>query len=95
MPRILRRPEAENDLDEIWWFIAQDSPNNADKFLDRLQEICLVLAEFPQMGAKRDELVTALRSHAVGNYLVFYFPLDDGIDIVRVLQGSRSIESIF
>jgi len=45
MPRLLKRPEAENDLEEIWWYIAQDSPKNADSFLDRIQESCLALAE--------------------------------------------------
>ncbi len=30
MPRVLKRPEAESDLDEIWWYIAQDSPDHAD-----------------------------------------------------------------
>ncbi len=29
MPRLLKRPEAESDLDEIWWYIAQDSPKKA------------------------------------------------------------------
>ncbi len=61
MPRLLKRPEAENDLEEIWWFIAQDSPDSADKFLDRIQDTCLALADFPKMGVSREELKTALR----------------------------------
>ena len=28
--------DAENDLDAIWLYIANDSPVNADRFLDRL-----------------------------------------------------------
>ena len=95
MPRLLKRPEAENDLEEIWWFIAQDSPHNADRFLDRIQERCLALAGFPKMGVSREELKPDLRSQPVGNYLIFYFPLEDGIDIVRVLHGSRDIERLF
>jgi len=95
MPRLLKRPEAESDLDEIWWYIAQDSPHNADRLLDRIQERCLALADFPQMGASRDEIKTGLRSQPVGNYLIFYFPLEDGIDIVRVLHGSRDVDAIF
>jgi len=95
VPRLLKRPEAENDLEEIWWFIAQDSPHNADRFLDRIQERCLALAGFPKMGVSREELKPDLRSQPVGNYLIFYFPLEDGIDIVRVLHGSRDIERLF
>jgi len=56
MPRLLKRPEAESDLDEIWWYIAQDNPDKADRFLDRLQERCWALADFPQMGTSRDDL---------------------------------------
>ena len=75
MPRLLKRPEAEYDLEEIWWYIAQDSPHNADKFLDRIQESCLGLANFPHMGTTRDELKAGLRCQPVENYLIFYFPL--------------------
>jgi len=95
MPRLLKRPEAENDLDEIWLYIAQDSPTNADRFLDRIQERCWALADFPKMGVSRDELRAGLRSQSIGNYLIFYFPLEDGVDIVRVLHGSRDIENLF
>ena len=94
MPRLLKRPEAENDLDEIWWYIAQDSPHQADRFLDRLQERFLALADFPKMGTSRDDLQAGLRSQPVGNYLIFYFPLADGIEIVRVLHGSRDVASL-
>jgi len=95
MSRLMKRPEAESDLDEIWWHIAQDSPDNADRFLDRIQESCLGLADFPQMGTARNELKAGLRCQPIGNYLIFYFPLEDGVDIVRVLHGSRDIERMF
>ena len=93
MARLLKRPQAEVDLEDIWWYIAQDNLQNADRFLDRVYEKCLILAEFPQMGVNQDELKTHLRSFAVGTYLIFYFPIEDGIDVVRVLQGARDIES--
>jgi len=94
MSRLLIRPEAERDLDEIWWYIAQDSPDNADRFLDRLQERFSTLAGFPKMGASRDDIQTGLRSQPAGSYLIFYFPLADGIEIVRVLHGSRDVENL-
>jgi toxin ParE1/3/4 len=95
MVRVFKRPEAETDLEDIWWYIAQNNLLDADKFLDRLQEKLLKLAEFPQMGTSRDELRPSLRSFSAGNYLVFYFPLSDGIDIVRILHGARDLEAIF
>ena len=95
MPRVLTKPEADNDLVDIWLYIANDSPNNADRFIDRMREKFSSLAEAPQIGTRRDELRTGLRSQPVGTYLIFYFPLDDGIEIVRVLHGARDIGSLF
>jgi toxin ParE1/3/4 len=75
-------------------YIAQDSPDHADRFLDRLEERLLALADFPKMGRSRHDLQAGLRSQPVGNYLIFYFPLADGIEIVRILHGSRDVESL-
>jgi toxin ParE1/3/4 len=80
---------------ETWWYIVQDNPNAADRFLDRIEERCTALAEFPLMGTSRDELLPSLRSFAVGNYVVFYLPLDDGIEVVRVLHGMRDLDALF
>lgn len=42
--------DAENDLLDIWSYIAEDQPINADRFLDKLDEKALKLAEFPELG---------------------------------------------
>ena len=95
MPQVLKRPQAETDLDEIWGYIAQDNLDKADCFLDKIEERCQALAQFSRMGMSREELMPALRSLAVGNYLIFYLPIEDGIEVVRVLPGMRDIDSIF
>lgn len=30
-----------------------------------------------------------------GHYLIFYLPLEDGIEVVRVLHGARDWEPLF
>ena len=95
MARVLKRPLAEGDLDDIWWYIAQDNPDAADRFLTKIDEQCHALAQFPQVGINRDVLMPSLRSFPVGNYLIFYLPTDDGIEVVRVLSGMRDIEALF
>ena len=95
MALVLKRPQAEADLDEIWWHIAQDNADNADALLDKIEERCLVLAQFPFMGVSRDELMPSLRSISVGNYMIFYLPIEEGIDVVRVLSGIRDIDALF
>ena len=95
MPQVVKRPQAETDLDDIWWYIAQDNPVAADRFLDEIIEKCRALMQFPKMGISRNEIMPSLRSMPVGNYLIFYLPLDDGIEIVRVLPGMRDIDALF
>ncbi|MHB8091831.1 MAG: type II toxin-antitoxin system RelE/ParE family toxin [Syntrophales bacterium] len=95
MLRIHKSPEAENDLDEIWWYIAQDNPGNADKFIDEIETTCRKLARFKSMGRNRDELHPGLHSFPVGKYLIFYMPIHGGIEIVRVLHGMMDIDALF
>lgn len=56
--RVLKRPLAEADLDDIWWHIAQDNPEAADRLLDRIEEKCRALAQFPEMGISRAFVVS-------------------------------------
>ena len=95
MPRVTRRPLAEADILEIWDYIADDSLADADRWVDRLDEQFRLLATQPMMGRARDELAPGVRSFPFGRYVVFYLPLDDGIDVVRVLHGARDIDAVF
>lgn len=91
MSRILTRPLAQRDLAELWSFIADDSQDQADRFLDGLQASLLLWSTQPQMGRKRDELMAGLRSMSHGRYVIFAFALADGIEVVRVLHSARDI----
>ena len=95
MPRVTRRPLAAADIFEIWDYIADDSLVAADRWVDRLDEQFGLLATQPLMGRARDELAPGVRSFAFGRYVIFYAPLDDGIDVVRVLHGARDIDAVF
>jgi len=95
MPQVTRRPLAETDILEIWDYIADDSLTAADRWVDRLDEQFRVLATQPAMGRARDGLAPGVRSFPFGRYVIFYVPLDDGIDVVRVLHGARDIDAVF
>jgi toxin ParE1/3/4 len=95
MPRVLRRPQAGADIAEIWDFIAEDSLEQADRWVDRLDEKLQLLAGQPLMGRDRPELAAGLRSIPFGRYVIFYLPLDDGIDVVRILHSARDVDAIF
>jgi toxin ParE1/3/4 len=78
MPLILKRPQAQADLDEIWDFIAEDSEERADSFIESLDAKLQTLAQSPSLGRLRDELAQGLRSFPVGRYVIFFTP--DGRD---------------
>lgn len=90
-------PKAESDLIDIWLFIAEDQPINADRFLDRfldrLHEVAQSLAETPGMGVNRPAIAEGLKSFPVGNYVLFYRVKPTQLELVRVLSASRDMET--
>jgi toxin ParE1/3/4 len=95
MARVTRRPQAAADILEIFDYIAEDSIAEADRWVDRLDEKLALWATQPMMGRSREELAPRVRSLPFGRYVVFFEPLSDGIDVVRVLHGSRDIDASF
>ena len=95
MARITRRPLAAADVLEIWNYIAEDSIEQADRWVDRLDEKLGLIAGQPLMGRSRNELAVDIRSFPFGRYVVFYVPIENGIDVVRVLHSARDVDAIF
>ncbi len=95
MNNLIFSPRAEQDLTEVWDFIAQDDIDAADRVRDDIEQKCQTLADNPGMGRARDELALSLRSFPVGRYIIFYRPIEDGIEVARILHGARDLRSIF
>ena len=54
MPQCIILPSAEDDLDNIWDFIAQDSLQNADRFVDGIYDFCReTLAAHPSAEGRK------------------------------------------
>ena len=95
MSRYRLSKQSRSDLDDIWLYIASDSVTAADRLIDEFAGKFQMLAKQPGMGRTREELAESLRSFPVGNYVIFYRPTQDGIEIVRILSGFRDIPNIF
>ena len=54
-----------------------------------------LLATQSLMGRARDELSPGLRSFPFGRYVIFYEPIEGGIDFVRVLHSARDVDAQF
>ena len=87
--------QARDDLIDIWQYIALDSIESADDFVDLVYEKCSEIAVFSEMGRKREELVPGIRSLPVKRYVIFYRIRENCIQISRVLSAYRDLSSIF
>jgi toxin ParE1/3/4 len=88
-----KSPQAEADVTAIWQFVAEDNIRAADALLDRIEAAFDMLAEMPRVGRAREDLAPKLRSFPVGNYLIFYVPVPEGIEVVRVMHARRDIDA--
>ena len=95
MAVIVLQPRAKADLSDIWQFIAEDSDDQADAFIDLIDQKFQLLAQQSGLGRRREELAEGLRSFPVGRYVIFYLPIPGGVQIVRLLHGARDIEAAF
>jgi len=96
-PRILRTPEARQDLLDIWAYIArQNGPSVADTVLARVHGALEVLAQARLIGRERVEFSGRPRSFVVRPYVIFYEPLaqGDGILVWRVIHGARDLQRL-
>ena len=65
-------PRAEDDLDDIWLFVATESGSidMATRFVDSITDRFLLLSSFPSVGRRRDQDFGAgIRSFPVGGIL--------------------------
>lgn len=91
--RIEYLPIAVADLDDIFVFIADNSPQAAMELIDRIDLSVAGLESFPEMGliAKPPRLARkGYRVLIVDDYLVFYVILDDVVEIRRIVSGKRN-----
>lgn len=64
-------------------------------FFDDIRQKCKLVANFPNMGKSYARFVPNLRGFVVDDYIIFYYPREDGISITRVASGYRDLESLF
>jgi toxin ParE1/3/4 len=98
---VVRLPSALRDLDEAADYLRrQNGPERAIGFLRNADSTFTRLANMPGLGTRYDpdEPVFAnLRFFPISRfrkYLVFYRPIMDGIEVLRVLHGARDIRSL-
>lgn len=95
MANVVYAPEAENDISHIVDVIARDNPNAARNWLTKLRGTCDTLSTQPNIGEMRADLgVRGCRSFSFGNYVLFFRAVENGIEVARVIHGSRDLRNM-
>ena len=95
-PRTIKiSASAAEDLKDIWDYVAPHGVNSAGKLIREINRKFILLRDNPLVGREQNQFLVGLRSFVVKDYFIFYMPIDNGIDVLRVLHSSRDIESIF
>jgi toxin ParE1/3/4 len=96
MPRVFKRTAARQDLVECYLYLAENaSLNIADRFLKNAEASFAHLAEQPFIGSPltlRNPKLADIRKWRVkefDDFLIFYFPRNDGVSIARVLHAAQ------
>lgn len=98
---IVRTDQAIADLKQLSEFIARDSQKSAERFLHAVEVALQFLAGMPEFAGRcefrspdlQDLRVWPIRKFK--NHLIFYRPIENGIEVVRVLHGARDLDALF
>lgn len=96
--RYIVRPKADADLDHQALYLAEKAaPEIGHRFLIAARETFTLLASQPEMGwhprLKHPDLAS-LRTFRISGFermIVLYRPIADGVEILRVVHGSRDL----
>lgn len=92
MAEVVYAPQADDDLESIVDYIARDKPQAARDWLAKLKSTCMTIATQPGVGEERKGFgIPGCRSFSVGQYVVFFRPIKGGIEVSRIIHGSRDM----
>lgn len=97
---VLRQLKAIEDLEEISDYIAEHNQAAALRFLQAVEDSFQLLERLPLAGRVcrfRSPDLAGVRKRVVDGfrrYVIYYRPIDDGIEVLRVLHGSRDSRAL-
>ncbi|KQP48726.1 MULTISPECIES: type II toxin-antitoxin system RelE/ParE family toxin [unclassified Methylobacterium] len=92
------RPDALDDLADIFRFVRQASGNTsvAASFVRRIKARCDRIGDAPRAGRLRDDLAPGLRTVPFERCAVIaYLVEDDSVRITNVFYGGRDYEALY
>ena len=92
--KVVFSPEARDDLFELYRYVCErGAPIAALAYVERLERRCMNLADFPEQGARRDDIRPGLR--VVGferRSEIAFHVTPSAVLIDRIFHGGRAID---
>src|SRR5436305_434982 len=98
---LIVHPRADIDQLECFTYLAQKSPDAARRFLEAIEASLRAIADNRDVGHRylaanrQDEDWRYRRVPGFQKYLIFYRVTAAETEVVRIVHGSRDLESIF
>jgi len=93
--RVVITVEAEADFEDVFDYIAADSPQAALQYVRMLREKALGLGRFPRRHRVREDLPDEMRIAPSGSHLIVYRIAGRRVEILRVIHGARDLPKLF
>jgi len=97
---ILKRKQAIRSILELAEWISEEKPDSAYKFIESTEKTFHLLEKNPEIGrlyrflSRRLADVRVWRVAGFENFLIFYRPQQDGVEILDVIHGARDLAAI-
>ena len=95
MKSVAFSPKAEEELEAIGDYIAQDNPNRAFTFVRELRARAEAIANAPDAYPPREDIAEGLRMAVHKSYLILFRVLPAEIRIERIIHGARDLPQLF
>ena len=94
-PNLSFSPLAAIDIKETWAYLSEHGEDVAANFIRSIIKICKTISHNPVMGRERSDLIVQLRQVPYLKYNIFYFQIETGVEIYRVIHSSRNLVQVF
>jgi toxin ParE1/3/4 len=99
--RLFKHERVKQDLMDIYDYYLRRNELTAQQFLDESRKAFDLILKMPGIGRRWSSPIPALKnlrvtsiSRRFNNYLIFYRPFADGVQILTVLHGARDLPAI-
>jgi toxin ParE1/3/4 len=95
MSQFIISQSASSDLSAIVDYFVVKNIEAGERLIQAFNQKCQQLVTFPNLGREYTNLRPGLRGLTLNGHIILYQTTDDGIEIVRVVNGKRDLKALF